>query len=388
MNDKIKILLVDDTPENIDTLGTLLKDYKRQVALNGERALELARKEPKPDLILLDIMMPGIGGYEVCSRLKADKETSSIPVIFLTSKTDRESVLKGFDTGAQDYITKPFDSRELLARVKTQIEIIVNKKKLEKVNDWLEEQVDIRTAELLESNKQLAKAQKELESLDASKSEFLRIISHEIRTPLNGIMGGLNILKDLEIAEVIDVLDKSVERLENFSISALDISTLRVNSSNQIKLEATDLLGILFYAEKIFLNKINSKNIKVVKNFDKETNLVNIDPEYFTKAIRSILDNAIKFSPMGGTIYIDCKFTKNEFVIIIKDEGKGFNEKMLSELSFLDSNEHIDKSPGLGLYLSFLVVQSHGGKLTYKNGDKCGAEVKIVIPILQPTFSH
>lgn len=383
MNNKIKILLVDDTPENIDTLGVLLKDYKRQVALNGVKALQLAQKDPQPDLILLDIVMPGLNGYEVCKLLKTNEKTKNIPIIFLTSKTDRKSILEGFEVGAQDYITKPFDARELLARVKTQIEIIENRKKLEKLNDWLEDQVNQRTKELQESNLQLKKAKRELENLDASKTEFLKIISHEIRTPLNGIMGGLSILKEFELPNetlvFIDILDKSVDRLENFSYSALDISLLKVKGAEAMNKKPTDLSEIFLKTENSLTDKIKSQKLEIIKEIKGESYLLNIDAEYFEKALKNLLDNAIKFSPIGGSIKITYNFNSEGVSIKIQDEGKGFSKKMLQSLSFLDSGEHIDENPGLGLYLASLIIKSHQGELTYKN-NKQGAEVTITIP--------
>jgi phosphoserine phosphatase RsbU/P len=116
-----RILIVDDASENIDIVASTLTEYKMSIALNGEKALKLAMTENPPDLILLDIMMPGMDGYEVCQRLKADEKTKDIPIIFLTAKTDTESVLKGFDLGAVDYVTKPFNTSELIARVNTQM---------------------------------------------------------------------------------------------------------------------------------------------------------------------------------------------------------------------------------------------------------------------------
>ena len=116
-----QILIVDDATENIDILGDALSDYKRMVALNGKKALELATGDNPPDLILLDIVMPGMDGYEVCKRLKANENTREIPVIFLTAKTESESIIKGFTLGAADYITKPFNLGELMARVTTQL---------------------------------------------------------------------------------------------------------------------------------------------------------------------------------------------------------------------------------------------------------------------------
>ena len=121
-DEKATILVVDDTPENIDVLaGLLSEEYSIRVAMNGEKALELAAQQPVPDLILLDVMMPGMDGYEVCRRLKADPATAGIPVIFATAKTEVDDETKGFETGAVDYLTKPISPPIVLARVKTHI---------------------------------------------------------------------------------------------------------------------------------------------------------------------------------------------------------------------------------------------------------------------------
>lgn len=119
--EKQRILIVDDATENIDIITNVLTEYKKSVATNGEKALQIAFSDNPPDLILLDIVMPGIDGYEVCRRLKADERTKNIPVIFLTGETGSESVVKGFELGAVDYVTKPFNISELTARVNTQM---------------------------------------------------------------------------------------------------------------------------------------------------------------------------------------------------------------------------------------------------------------------------
>lgn len=131
-----RILIVDDATENIDILGDALSDYKRMVALNGKKALELATGDNPPDLILLDIVMPGMDGYEVCKRLKANENTREIPVIFLTAKTESESIIKGFTLGAADYVTKPFNLGELMARVTTQLAL---KKSKDDITRYLKE---------------------------------------------------------------------------------------------------------------------------------------------------------------------------------------------------------------------------------------------------------
>jgi two-component system sensor histidine kinase/response regulator len=137
------ILLVDDNPKNLQVLGKLLlkEKYEIEFAVNGEATLEWL-KIKKFDLILLDLNMPGMNGFEVCKIIRTDNEMCDIPVIFLSAESERESILKGFEVGAQDYVTKPFDSRELLARVKTQLDLKSKTEKLEKINEWLGKKID------------------------------------------------------------------------------------------------------------------------------------------------------------------------------------------------------------------------------------------------------
>jgi DNA-binding response OmpR family regulator len=158
--EKQKILIVDDTPENIQVLMETLKDrYKIVAAINGQKALQMAATDPVPDIILLDIMMPGIDGFEVCRRLKNDPETENIPVIFLSALDDTKDKVKGLDLGAVDYISKPFQPEEIIARVSTHLTINNLKKSLAEKNkellvsnEILEERVKERTTELAHLN--------------------------------------------------------------------------------------------------------------------------------------------------------------------------------------------------------------------------------------------
>ncbi len=144
-----RILIVDDAPENVDVLIEILADYKKNVAANGDRALQIANSEHRPDLILLDIMMPGIDGYEVCRRLKSSEKTKKIPVIFLTSMTEEENETKGLELGAVDYITKPISSLIVRERVKTHLTLTLARDFLESQNSILEQKVVERTKELV-----------------------------------------------------------------------------------------------------------------------------------------------------------------------------------------------------------------------------------------------
>ena len=191
------ILMVDDNPKNLQLLGNMLRNegYQLEFATSGPTALAWFEKKIF-DLVLLDIMMPDMSGFEVCEKLRSDHKQDDIPVIFLTAKTEKESILQGFSLGAQDYVTKPFDTSELLARVRTHLELRFSKEQLKNMNQILEDKVKERTHELQEAYHKIQKANEELLILDQAKTEFLHIISHEIRTPLNGIKGSLELIKE------------------------------------------------------------------------------------------------------------------------------------------------------------------------------------------------
>jgi putative two-component system response regulator len=146
-----RILIVDDTPENIRILAGLLSDYPLSVATDGEQALEVAASIHRPDLILLDVMMPGLDGFEVCRRLKADPDTRDVPVIFITTQMDAEHEMKGFEVGGVDYIAKPFNPLVVRARVDTHISLLTARRDLARQNAVLEVRVAERTAQLREA---------------------------------------------------------------------------------------------------------------------------------------------------------------------------------------------------------------------------------------------
>jgi DNA-binding response OmpR family regulator len=183
-----RILIVDDTPRNIQVLGTILKEqgYQINVAQNGLQALDVVAKVP-PDIILLDVMMPELDGFETCKRLKADPSTDHIPVIFLTAKVETEDIINGFELGAIDYVTKPFNPTELLARVDTHL-------MLYKLKRNLEELVEARTEELREAHRKLQTQVKELESRDRltqlqMKSPTFDEAYEEILKAVEGVIG-------------------------------------------------------------------------------------------------------------------------------------------------------------------------------------------------------
>ncbi len=260
---KSDILIVDDNPKNLEVLGkTLEKEgYNVEFATDGIGALEWMEYQ-KFDLILLDVMMPGLSGFEVCKKMRLNPEYDNIPIIFLTAETEKKNVMKGLEFGAQDYVTKPFYTRELLTRIWTQLEVKHSREKLNSVNKWLEEKVNERT-------EQLKKANQELLNLDNAKAEFLQIISHEIRTPLNGIIGPLQVLKEKhetrELSELINILDTSVTRLERFSLAALTITNLRTRK-HKVKKQPINMGELIDSSLKELNEDIHQKKLQITRN--------------------------------------------------------------------------------------------------------------------------
>ena len=299
-NKDFRILIVDDVPKNIQVLGNILinEEYQISYTQDGYHALSLIRKN-KFDLILLDIMMPEIDGYEVCKRIMANPETASIPIIFLTAKADKESVIKGFKYGASDYITKPFNPEELLSRVRTHLELKYKKEILENINFELEQKVQKRTAELSAANKKLL-------TLDKAKSDFLNIISHEIRTPLNGIQGLTDLLTDSmdkkQQLNYIESLKDASDRLVKFSETALLITSLSTKRQiiKTLPVNLSDLLN-----ECINTNiQNNTKKIKFIIDALPDDIKIFGDPKLLKICFDNIIDNAVKYSPENGIIEI------------------------------------------------------------------------------------
>lgn len=378
-NNEYKVLIVDDNAKNIQVLASLLseKEYDVDYAQSGTDALDLLASEDF-DLILLDIMMPEMDGFEVCRRIKKDSNKNEIPIIFLTAKTDTESIQKAFNIGGIDYVNKPFRSDELLARVKTHAELKESKDKLKMLNKRLEEKVLERTAELQKANEKLLE-------LDSAKSQFLNMVSHEIRTPLNGILGGLSLVKEFGLSDdpeaYIDILDQSATRLEEFSGKALDISQFNLYGKKVLGLEKTNVIQIISNVIADLENEWKSKEIIITKTFNIESEVINVDPKYFYKCIHYIIHNAISFTPQQGIVSVDVTNQDKLLIVEIKDEGTGFEKGFLIEnIKPFVTKKHDDGNTGLSLFLSNQIVNAHGGTIENGNNVNKGAYVKIVIP--------
>jgi two-component system sensor histidine kinase/response regulator len=373
MNHHRKILIVDDIPANIQILGNILSTQNFQIAYaqSGKQALSVV-KHQKLDLILLDIMMPSMDGFEVCKVLKSQKETAEIPIIFLTAKADMESIVKGFEMGGQDYITKPFNSAELLARVNTHILIHEQKKKLEELNENLETKVRERTQEL-------ESAYKRLDHLEKAKTDFLSIISHELRTPLNGLTGLSTLLSQTELndeqREYIQYLKEVSQRLAKFSELALIITSLQVQKY-EADLIPTAVKFLLESAAETFKKNYKKQNLKLT-NVDKGI-MISAAPDLIRKSLEFVLDNATNHN-LNEEIELSASADVNSVEICCLDNGPGFDKEALEhpfELFYNGDFAHV-QGTGLSLAAVKLIMDLHGGSLQIENRKTGGACVRL-----------
>ncbi len=376
--DKPKILIIDDIPDNIQILGSFLIDnnYNVSFSTTADESLKLIKKN-NYDLILLDIMMPDINGYELCKIIKKNKLKSEIPIIFITAKTDSDSIVEGFKIGAVDYISKPINKFELLSRVKTHIKLYKQNKYLQNINITLEQKVEERTQELNKLNDQL-------EILEQAKSDFLKLISHELRTPITEINLIAQILKSIiknsKQNEYIEKLNNATNRLIEISELALLITTLKIETPR----EYDEILDIKYIIESVvgkYYFKAKEKNLKLdlkIENFN-----IYGDYNLFQKCVEIVLDNSIKYSIDNSEIIIKTYIKNKKRILEFIDSGAGFNTSNFNAITDVFNNLNIDnhkEGMGLGYQALKMILDFHNGNIEISNKEEGkGAIVKILL---------
>ncbi|MCK9219450.1 MAG: hybrid sensor histidine kinase/response regulator [Bacteroidales bacterium] len=378
-----RILAVDDNPKNLTVLKALLtaNHYQIDCVQNGRDAIKLAN-EKDYDLILMDVFMPEMDGFETSIQLKKIQNNSTVPIIFLTARNDIGGLKQGFASGGVDYITKPFDGEELIARVNTHIELKFFHDQQKGINRWLEEKVIERTLELNRANETLEKANKELLTLDAAKTEFLRMINHEVRTPLNALIGFINILKEekfsAEIKEMIDLLDIASNRLEKFLMVVLLITELNIKHKSVIKekIRMKALVDASLHNNK---NQLKLKNAHLNIICESTDIMIGGNQKLLQSCFDSLLENALEYSEPNSTITLKSSSSPDEIFFEVIDEGRGFSEEALKNLFkfFAIGEQHIDQNIGLALALTKLIMDVHEGKIEVSNNAERGATVKL-----------
>lgn len=417
------ILVVDDTPEQLRLLSKILEaqGYKVRKAINGERALQ-AVEALHPDLILLDVMMPDMQGYEVCCILKESPETRNIPVIFVSALDDIYDKVLGFNVGAVDYITKPYQIQEVVLRVRThlnlrklqnKLQLEIGERKaaqeaLEELNQELENKVNQRTMELQISNMHLLKLQAELrksltveQELNQLKDEFLQNISHELLTPLNGMIGFLDIvLEELcdNREEELDLLQKAKKsslQLQRIIRDILDFSSLRKGETD-VEIESVDLHSCLEDAIALWLPQLEQKNLKLIRKYSEISIQVKADYDKLKQVFEHLLENGIKFTDSGsitiktftqGEIESQESLESQKAIIMFQDTGIGIAQddqhKLFQEFVMIDgSSTRRQGGNGLGLVVSQKFIELMGGSLSLVSaGKSLGTTVSVSLPL-------
>ncbi len=402
----MKVLIVDDTAPNIDVLRKTLEpeQYEIAIALSGEAALDVAPKF-LPDLVLLDIRMPGIDGYETCRKLKENASTQSAPVIFISANSDTKDILEGFRVGGVDYVTKPFQAEEVLARVQTHLQLQLLMKEHEAARVKMKQ----AAMELLTKNNRLQEAMQELKSAQKKliQSEKLAGIGrltegmcHEILNPLNVIFGitqamemerseDEGILKDLaSIAEEIKRIESITTRLMEFSAEGeIQLESTNINEVIQQVLEnlrtegqldkvevnrnlASDLPNSLLdthLMQQVFVNLASN-----AKNAMDDYGTLTVSTEFLADGSQTK-----KTSPTVSPIPKDGGFLRVQF----SDNGKGIPKEHLEKIfdPFFSTDQ---EKTGLGLFISHSLVEKHGGAITADNNPEKGATFTVDLPVV------
>jgi signal transduction histidine kinase len=420
-----KILVVDDTIVNVHLLIDILDahGYQARAALNGRQALLRARKH-LPDLILLDIIMPGMDGYEVCTQLKADERTRDIPIIFISALNEVLDKVKAFSVGGVDYLSKPFQIEEVLARVETHLTLrnlqkslqnknteleqeIIRRKQAElllaEYSHSLEQRVHERTTELALATREAQEARLAAEAANQAKSLFLAKVSHELRTPLNAILGFAQVMTRSqtlphEHEENLGIINRNGQHLLTLINRILDFSQI---TTGRMALHETnfDLYRLLEELEEMFQFKSEKKHLRFEVIHDSTLpQYVRTDSVKLRQVLISLVDNAIKFTSEGGvwlrvgvvstdaTPFLPKSIGKGATLQFeVQDMGPGIAADELESIfsAFVQSKMGIQKEAGtgLGLSISRQFVRLMGGEISVTSKVGHGTTFNFDIPV-------
>lgn len=370
------ILIVDDVEQNVAVLSQVLRNtgYQVMAAFSGEQALKMLEKR-LPDLILLDVMMPGIDGFETCRQIKANERTADIPVIFLSALSESDTKVKGLEIGGVDYISKPFHEAEVVARVGVHLKI----RNLERERLLHIEQ---------------------LQYMNSEKDRLVQIVSHDLRSPLSGISGLVQILSEGNEAHNPDtvkyfskIILQSTDTLLSLVNDILDLAKLESDKVdlNSIEFDLKEaLIGIIELQKFI----ASSKGLYLKLNTDADIIKVMADKPKLLQVMNNLISNSVKFTKTGGVqINVWSKYSGDDnngnITIEVKDTGIGIPDELLPHL-FEKFGKHQrrgtndEKGTGLGMPIVKRFIELHGGEIDVISKINEGTTVTLSLPIAIP----
>jgi len=416
-----RILAADDEPVNLQILINYLslEGYEVVTASSGQEAINILEKEPLFDLVILDIMMPKVSGFKVCYEIRKKYSLTELPILMLTAKNNVEDRLSAFEAGANDYLVKPCDKRELLARTKTYIrlsqavqetkarakQLNVMNDKLKEMNDELEEKVKDRTSELAEKNHQLNRKNEKLIDLEQSRLQLLSNISHELGTPITFLQGYVQTVKegfiDANNPKYLDLVQNKVKILDRLIQDLFDLVKFETGKMS-MKIENVELRSWLTEIHENFIYDVSSESIvfpypKIINLPKNKKGILSIDFERMDQVFSNLIHNAMKYTSRDGSIRISASILFNQEInstddfdgkvlIEMKDNGSGIDKELLPFVfdRFFkgDTSSNKGSGTGLGLAITKEIIEYHKGEIWVESKEDEGTSFFMTLPII------
>jgi two-component system sensor histidine kinase/response regulator len=373
---QFSILIVDDVPDNFDVIETLLseQDYQLHYAASGQDALS-SLDLFQPDIILLDVMMPGIDGIEVCRRIKAISKWQSVPIIMVTALSSKSDLANCINAGADDFISKPVNGIELRARVHSMLRIKQQYDSIQSLS-----RIQENTINFLENN------------LNELRGNLASSLSHELNTPLNGILGTIGLLKDDiediaidEMRELLGWADQSARRLEKLTKKFLIYLELELLASRQDKITSNQtkfLTSALESALKSQAESLNRGNDLVLAIEEAE---VSMSEQFLSTVFYELVDNALKFSNPNTAIKVTAQVVGNKLNLSVHDLGRGMSEEQIAKIgAFMQFERKTYEQQGIGIGLKIVkkIVELAGGEFAISSVYHQETTVTVSLPIV------
>lgn len=389
------VLVVDDDPVNLTVMANQLAISRFRVltASSGREALEITKGDQTPDLVLLDLMMPDMTGFEVMSEIRTQFSILDLPIIVISARNRVIDFMKAIEAGANDYISKPVNTGELLTRLKLHDEFRQQNSELNRYRQHLESMVESRTAELNRSLENLEEAKRIAEQANAAKTEFLSNVSHDLRSPMQGILGFSRLGESRaentnreKLEKYFQHITESGERLLVLLNNLLDLSKLEAGKIEFV-FRNYPISKLVQHVTNDCYSLLSDKNLTLdIDNLEFEET-VEMDADFISRVLHNLLSNAIKFSPEQGVIRVKPKKDGENLVLSIIDNGVGIPadelENVFNRFEQSSMSRKEEGGTGLGLSICREIIDGHNGRIWAEQNPEGGSIFTFSIPTRQ-----